>query len=57
MLQHSKTKRRGAVRVAVSGDGTALRVDILDEGQNAPSGAIEALLVPLDPNADLLSLG
>jgi hypothetical protein len=57
VLQHAKAKRRGALRVAVHKDPRAdgsLQVDILDEGQSVPAGAIEALIVPLDPNADLL---
>jgi hypothetical protein len=30
---------------------------VLEEGQSAPDGAREALLVPLDPTTDLLALG
>ena len=60
VLQHAKSKRRGAVRVAVrrqqSGDGWSLQAEILDEGQPVPADAVEALIVPLDPNADLLSV-
>ena len=55
VLQHAKAKRRGALRVSVNKDSNGdLHVDILDEGQDVPDGAIEALLVPLDPNNDLL---
>lgn len=59
VLQHVNAKRRAAVRVAVSqgaNGGGGLRAHILDEGESVPEGAIEALLVPLDPNADLLAL-
>jgi hypothetical protein len=59
VLAHANARRRGAVRVAVSksrdGDESILRVQILDDGESVPSGSVEALIVPLDPDADLLS--
>jgi hypothetical protein len=53
---HPKAKRHGAVRVAVQGEKAdgSLSITVLDVDQKAPSGAVEALLVPLDADVDLL---
>ncbi len=52
-------RARAALRVAVSrgkAPGVELAVTLLAEGQPAPAGSREALLVPLDPDTDLSAL-
>jgi hypothetical protein len=52
-------RARAALRVAVSrgnASGGELAVTLLAEGQAAPAGSREALLVPLDPDTDLSAL-
>jgi hypothetical protein len=58
--QRSRVRPRTALRVAISSatasDGT-LRVRVLDESSAVPGGEAEALLVVLDPDAQLPGLG
>jgi hypothetical protein len=58
--QRSRVRPRTALRVAISSatasDGT-LRVRVLDESSAVPGGEAEALLVVLDPDAQLPGFG
>jgi hypothetical protein len=57
--ERSRVRARKALRVAVSrtnGSDGSLRVRVLDETSDVPGGEAEALLVVLDPDAELLNL-